>query len=95
MLSQSNEMFTDREWDVLFLSLQRLSCKEIAKWLAIAIKTVEVYLDNIYRKAEVHHAHQLRQFCQEKVSIIIFLPNYYLLVVRSLAFKTRRQSDVL
>ncbi|BBI93059.1 helix-turn-helix transcriptional regulator [Serratia symbiotica] len=66
VLSQPNDMFTDREWDVLFLSLQRLSCKEIAKWLAIAIKTVEVHLNNIYRKAEVHHAHQLRKFCQEK-----------------------------
>ncbi|EFW12173.1 putative transcriptional regulator, GerE domain protein, partial [Serratia symbiotica str. Tucson] len=53
VLSQPNDMFTDREWDVLFLSLQRLSCKEIAKWLAIAIKTVEVHLNNIYRKAEV------------------------------------------
>ncbi|PAV02839.1 helix-turn-helix transcriptional regulator [Arsenophonus sp. ENCA] len=65
MMSQPNEMFTARESDILFLALQRLTCKEIAKWLDIAIKTVEVHLNNIYRKAEVHHAHQLRQFCQE------------------------------
>lgn len=57
MVSQPNEVFTAREWEILFLSLQRLSVKEIARWLAIAIKTVEVYLNNIYRKAEVHHAH--------------------------------------
>ncbi|MBG6243211.1 MAG: LuxR family transcriptional regulator [Candidatus Symbiopectobacterium sp. Dall1.0] len=66
VLSQPKDIFTDREWDVLFLFLQRLTCKEIAKWLDIAIKTVEVHLNNIYRKAEVHHSHHLRQFCQEK-----------------------------
>ncbi|WGM03735.1 helix-turn-helix transcriptional regulator [Arsenophonus nasoniae] len=66
MLSQPNDMFTDREWDVLFLSLQRLSCKEIAKWLDIAVKTAEVHLSNIYNKADIHHAKQLRQFCREK-----------------------------
>jgi DNA-binding CsgD family transcriptional regulator len=77
MLSQPNEMFTDREWDVLFLSLQRLSCKEIAKWLDIAVKTAEVHLSNIYSKADVHHASQLRLFCREK-GINRYLPPKFL-----------------
>ncbi|BBI93014.1 helix-turn-helix transcriptional regulator [Serratia symbiotica] len=77
MLSQPKEIFTDREWDVLFLSLQRLSCKEIAKWLDIAVKTAEVHLSNIYSKADVHHANQLRLFCREK-GINRYLPPKFL-----------------
>lgn len=70
-------MFTDREWDVLFLSLQRLSCKEIAKWLGIAAKTVEVHLSNVYSKVDVHHVNQLRLFCREK-GINRYLPPKFL-----------------
>lgn len=77
MLSQPKEIFTDREWDVLFLSLQRLSCKEIAKRLDIAVKTAEVHLSNIYRKADVHHTNQLRLFCREK-GINRYLPPKFL-----------------
>lgn len=77
MLSQPKEIFTDREWDVLFLSLQRLSCKEIAKWLDIAVKTAEVHLSNIYSKADVHHTNQLRLFCREK-GINRYLPPKFL-----------------
>lgn len=77
VLSQPNDMFSDREWHVLFLSLQRLSCKEIAKWLNIAVKTVEVHLSNIYNKADVHHANQLRIFCRKK-EINRYLPPKFL-----------------
>lgn len=77
MLSQPKEIFTDREWDVLFLSLQRLSCKEISKWLDIAVKTAEVHLSNIYSKADVHHTNQLRLFCREK-GINRYLPPKFL-----------------
>ncbi|MEN3262826.1 LuxR C-terminal-related transcriptional regulator [Sodalis endosymbiont of Spalangia cameroni] len=77
VLSQPNDMFSDREWDVLFLSLQRLSCKEIAKWLEIAVKTAEVHLSNIYNKADVHHTNQLRLFCREK-GINRYLPPKFL-----------------
>ncbi|BAE75714.1 hypothetical protein SGP1_0007 (plasmid) [Sodalis glossinidius str. 'morsitans'] len=77
VLSQPNDMFTDREWDVLFLSLQRLSCKEIAKWLDIAVKTAEVHLSNTYNKDDVHHANQLRLFCREK-GINRYLPPKFL-----------------
>ncbi|WGM08712.1 helix-turn-helix transcriptional regulator [Arsenophonus nasoniae] len=66
MLSQPNDMFTNREWDILFFIIHRLSSKEIARRLNISRITVENKLQIIYQKTDVHSSCQLRQFCREK-----------------------------
>ncbi|HGJ5854328.1 helix-turn-helix transcriptional regulator, partial [Arsenophonus nasoniae] len=61
-----NKLFTDKEWEVLFLAFQRLSLKEIARRLDIGTRTVGHHLNIIYEKADVHSACQLRAFCKSK-----------------------------
>jgi DNA-binding CsgD family transcriptional regulator len=61
-----SKLFTDRERDVLFLALQRLSLKEIARRLDIGTRTVEHHLNIIYEKAGVHSGCQLRAFGKSK-----------------------------
>lgn len=61
-----SKLFTEREWQVLFFTMHRLSSKQIARKLGIFPSTVEFYLKAIYGKVKVHSACQLRVFCREK-----------------------------
>ncbi len=42
-----NELFTAKEWEVLFLALHRLSSKEIARRLNIGTRTTDNHLNNL------------------------------------------------
>lgn len=61
-----NKLFTDREWDILFFTMHRLSSEEMARRLNISRIAGENKLQIIYQKVDVHSACQLRQFCREK-----------------------------
>ncbi|WGM08849.1 helix-turn-helix transcriptional regulator [Arsenophonus nasoniae] len=61
-----SKLFTDREWQILFFTMQRLNSKEIARRLDIFPSTVESHLKTIYRKVDVHSACQLKTFCKSK-----------------------------
>ncbi|WGM03947.1 helix-turn-helix transcriptional regulator [Arsenophonus nasoniae] len=61
-----NKLFTDKEWQVLFFTMYRLSSKEIARRLNIGTRTTNNHLNIIYEKAGVHSACQLRAFCKSK-----------------------------
>jgi DNA-binding CsgD family transcriptional regulator len=61
-----NKLFTDREWDVLFFTMHRLSSKEIARRLDISSLTAEGHLQKIYEKENIHSACQLRAFGKSK-----------------------------
>ncbi|WGM13245.1 LuxR C-terminal-related transcriptional regulator (plasmid) [Arsenophonus nasoniae] len=61
-----SKLFTEREWQVLFFTMRRLSSKQIARKLGIFPSTVEFYLKAIYGKANVHSACQLRAFGKSK-----------------------------
>jgi DNA-binding CsgD family transcriptional regulator len=61
-----SKLFTDREWQILFFTMHRLSSKEIARRLNISRITVDNKLQIIYQKVDVHFACQLRAFCREK-----------------------------
>lgn len=60
------DLFTDREFDVVFFALQSLSAKEIAKKLSISHNTVENYLHSIYDKIGVSALNQLIEYCRKK-----------------------------
>lgn len=59
-----NDTFTKRELEIIFWAQQRLTVKEIAKRLDISSRTAEVHLKNIYRKADVHNAIHLIEYCK-------------------------------
>lgn len=59
-----SNLFTDREFDVVFFAMQSLSRKEIAKRLDISPNTVEKYLNKIYEKTGVSALSQLIDYCR-------------------------------
>lgn len=61
-----DDMFTDRERCIIFLSLQRLSSKRIAQRLQISHRTVENRLQVIYHKIGIHNVCQLDDYCRQE-----------------------------
>ena len=51
----TNLSFTPREWQVVKLTEQGLSNKEMACELNIALGTLKIHLDNIFRKGSVQN----------------------------------------
>ncbi|MCW7763405.1 helix-turn-helix transcriptional regulator [Photorhabdus luminescens] len=58
------DLFTPREWDVIFLSLHKYTSKQIGQILNISYRTVENYTARIYRKVGVRSAQQLEEYCR-------------------------------
>ncbi|MBS9436639.1 helix-turn-helix transcriptional regulator [Photorhabdus noenieputensis] len=58
------DLFTPREWDVIFLSLHKYTSKQIGRILNISYRTVEHYTAQIYRKVGVRSARQLEEYCR-------------------------------
>ncbi|MDB6373964.1 MULTISPECIES: helix-turn-helix transcriptional regulator [Photorhabdus] len=59
-----SDLFTKREWDVIFLFLQKYTSKQIGRILNISYRTVESYMTNIYRKVGIRYGHQLEEYCR-------------------------------
>ena len=49
---------TNRERDILILTIKGLTNTQIASNLAISIHTVKAHLENIYKKLQVHNKTQ-------------------------------------
>lgn len=60
----NSDLFTRAELDTLFLMLQRLTTKEIARIYKLSHRTVENRIYNIYQKAGVHTLGQFEEFCR-------------------------------
>ncbi|MEA9390052.1 helix-turn-helix transcriptional regulator [Acerihabitans sp. TG2] len=60
------DLFTDREFDVVFFAMQSLSAKEIAKRLKVSPNTVSKYLQSVYEKIGVSALSQLIEFCRNQ-----------------------------
>jgi DNA-binding CsgD family transcriptional regulator len=57
-------LFGDKELQVIFLLMQNLTCKDMAKILNVSPRTIESRLNIIYQKVDVHSMHQLKDFCK-------------------------------
>ncbi len=60
------EIFTDREFDIVFFALQSLSAKDIARKLDISYRTVQSRLQIIYQKIGINSLSQLKEYCRGK-----------------------------
>ncbi|AKP33716.1 helix-turn-helix transcriptional regulator [Yersinia aleksiciae] len=60
------ELFSKREWEVLFYILHSFSSKEIAKKLHLSSRTVCNITQSIYKKADVSSKRQIIEYCYAK-----------------------------
>ncbi|WP_445374238.1 helix-turn-helix transcriptional regulator [Photorhabdus tasmaniensis] len=58
------DLFTQREWDVIFLTLQKYTSKQMGRLLDISYRTVETHLARIYKKIGVNSCYQLEDYCR-------------------------------
>jgi len=70
----STNLFTRSELDTLFLMLQRLSTKEIARIYNLSHRTVENRIYSIYQKAGVHTLSQFEEYCRQ-LGLDNFIPD--------------------
>ncbi len=64
MFQPPTDLFTQREWDVIFLLLQKYTSKQMGKMLNISYRTVETHIARIYRKIGVNSSYQLEEYCR-------------------------------
>ncbi|CNI63734.1 LuxR family transcription regulatory protein [Yersinia frederiksenii] len=60
-----SDLFTKREWEVLFYILHAFSSNEIAEKLHLSRRTVNNVIQNIYRKPDVTSKKQIIEYCYE------------------------------
>ncbi|MEK9498729.1 PAS domain-containing protein [Photorhabdus sp. P32] len=60
------DLFTDREFDIVFFALQSLNAKDIARKLGISYRTVQSRLHIIYQKIGINSLSQLKEYCRGK-----------------------------
>ncbi|MCC8465645.1 helix-turn-helix transcriptional regulator [Photorhabdus bodei] len=58
------DLFTQREWDVIFLLLHKYTSKQIGRMLNISYRTVESHISRIYGRIGVHSSRQLEEYCR-------------------------------
>ena len=73
LLNKPDDLFTEKECEIIFFKLQGMSSKEIGKLLFISPRTVENRLANMYIKAGVSHFDDFRHFC-ESLNFHRYLP---------------------
>lgn len=62
-LTPPDSQFTERELEIIFYALQRLSAKEIAQKLCISHRTIENRLQGIYNKISINSLKELVEYC--------------------------------
>ncbi|RAW90753.1 helix-turn-helix transcriptional regulator [Photorhabdus laumondii] len=64
LFSPPTDVFTKREWDVIFLMLHKYTSKQIGRMLNISYRTVESHFSRIYKRIGVHSSRQLEDYCR-------------------------------
>uniref|UniRef100_UPI0036DC55A5 helix-turn-helix transcriptional regulator n=1 Tax=Photorhabdus sp. RM322S TaxID=3342825 RepID=UPI0036DC55A5 len=64
MFQPPTDLFTQREWDVIFLLLQKYTSKQMGKILNISYRTVETHISRIYKRIGVNSSYQLEDYCR-------------------------------
>ncbi|ETS33629.1 helix-turn-helix transcriptional regulator [Photorhabdus temperata] len=63
ILQPPTDLFTQREWDIIFFFLQKYTRKQIGQRLNIAHHTVKTYISRIYSKIGINSSQQLEEYC--------------------------------
>lgn len=62
-MNPPNDIFTEKELDVIFYALQRVPAKQMAKKLFVSVRTIENRLQVIYNKIGVNSLNGLIDYC--------------------------------
>lgn len=66
LLEPPSKLFTKKQLKVVFYALQSLSAKEIGRKLDRSNRTIENYLQAIYRTARVNSLPEFKKFCKKE-----------------------------
>lgn len=66
LLNKPDDIFTEKECEIIFFKLQRMSSKEIGKILNISHRTIEKRLLDMYQKIDVNHFEDFRSYCESR-----------------------------
>ncbi|WP_176487258.1 helix-turn-helix transcriptional regulator [Candidatus Regiella insecticola] len=66
ILNPPDDLFSERECEILFFRLQGMSAKDISERLCCSTRTVENHLQIVYQKAGVNCLASLKEFCINK-----------------------------
>ncbi|MDN0119411.1 LuxR C-terminal-related transcriptional regulator [Yersinia frederiksenii] len=66
IFSPPSDLFTKREWEVLFYILHAFSSGEIAKKLHLSSRTINNVIQSIYKKSDVTNKQQVIEYCYKK-----------------------------
>ncbi|NHB98306.1 helix-turn-helix transcriptional regulator [Photorhabdus stackebrandtii] len=58
------DLFTQPGWDIIFLSLQKYTSKQMNQILNITYRTVEIHMARIYKKIGINSCYQLGEYCR-------------------------------
>ncbi|MER2471450.1 helix-turn-helix transcriptional regulator [Photorhabdus laumondii] len=64
MFQPPTDLFTQREWDVIFLILHKYTNKQIGIMLNISYRTVENHISRICKRIGLHSSRQLEEYCR-------------------------------
>ncbi|KOY60207.1 LuxR C-terminal-related transcriptional regulator [Photorhabdus heterorhabditis] len=78
ILQPPTDLFTQCEWDIIFLFLQQYSKKRIGEILNIAYRTVGTHMDRIYGKIGINSSQQLKEYCRDN-NFHHYVPEKFLL----------------
>ncbi|ENE9461562.1 TPA: response regulator transcription factor, partial [Yersinia enterocolitica] len=76
ILTPPSDLFSKREWEVLFYILHSFSSTEIAKKLYLSSRKVDNITQKIYKKAVVSRRQQMVDYCYEN-KIINYVPQSF------------------
>lgn len=72
-----SEVFTEKEWEVVYLLHCNLSLKEISRVIGVSVDAINGRLRNCYKKAAVNSASSLIEFCRNS-GIDNYIPLFFL-----------------
>ncbi|OCA55879.1 helix-turn-helix transcriptional regulator [Photorhabdus namnaonensis] len=76
MFQPPTDLFTQREWDVIFFMLQKYTSKQTGRMLNISHRTVETHISRIYERIGVNSSYQLEEYCRTN-SYDLYMPKSF------------------
>ncbi|WP_426765964.1 helix-turn-helix transcriptional regulator [Erwinia aphidicola] len=79
------ELFSPREWEIIFYVLQSYTTKDIGQKLNLSVRTVGNHIQNIFAKVDVRSRSQLIEYCHAN-NIANYIPQSFFVRCESVVF---------